>query len=61
MELLPTVLPAILSAGGAWGAVWVHLRWLRADISRLERRVERLEERVRGYGTFAPTSARHAR
>ncbi len=28
----------------AWGGIRVELRWLRADVTRLERRIDRLEE-----------------
>lgn len=34
----------------AWGGVRVELRWLRADIVRLEKRVDRVESAMIGRG-----------
>jgi len=34
------------AAGGAWLAVRVELRWLRSDVDRHERVIERHNERI---------------
>jgi polyhydroxyalkanoate synthesis regulator phasin len=43
IDVLQMLLPAIFSAGGAYYAVKSELRWLRADVDELKRRVEKLE------------------
>lgn len=53
MDWLQPLITAAFAAGGAYSAVWVHLRWLRSDVTKLERRVDGLEERERGYGSLA--------
>jgi hypothetical protein len=55
MELVQLVLVAVFSAGGAYAAVRVELRFMRRDHDKLEKRVEGLEDREREkiYGALA--------
>lgn len=47
--LLQSVLAAVAGGGGAYAAVRVELRWLRADINRHETEIKQLREvRVNG-------------
>lgn len=44
----------VLSAAlGALAAYEIRFRWLRRDVDRLEKRVDGIEERERGYGSLA--------
>jgi hypothetical protein len=55
VELLQLALVAVFSAGGAYAAIRVELRFMRRDQHKLEKRVEGLEnrERERIYGALA--------
>lgn len=53
MDWLQLLANAAFAAGGAWVAIRVELRWLRRDVDRVEKRVDGLEERERGYGSLA--------
>ena len=37
------IVSAVFAAGGAWMAVRVELRWMRADMDDLKKRVRHLE------------------
>jgi hypothetical protein len=45
-ELAKAVLMIVGSAGGAWLAIRIELRWLRSDVNRLERRLDTLDLRI---------------
>lgn len=45
-ELAKAALMIIGSAGGAWLAIRVELRWLRTDVDRHERRLDTIDTRI---------------
>jgi len=46
LEVVKAVLMIVGSAGGAWLAIRVELRWLRADVTRHERRLDAHDARL---------------
>jgi hypothetical protein len=49
MEWWVSILSAVFAAGGAWMAVRVELSYLRRDVDRLTRRLDRLEHPGHGF------------